>query len=219
MPARAAPECPMPGMPLRKSAVMLTIDPPCFCMLWLNTSRIIRNPPVRLLATTASKPRFEMAISGEGNWPPALLTSPWIAPCRATTCPIAVLTASSSRMSNAAVSQRPPSAGSPRRHARASPASARSPPRSRRARRARARRSGRCRCRRRSPTRPGRRRGRGRIRSGSAARGRRARSRDGSCPSPGRVGRMGSVLRTDLTLTSTRWPIGHKAGAGGMRRC
>ena len=58
MPARAAPECPMPGMPLRKSAVMLTIAPPCFCMDCANASRIIRKPPVRLLATTASNPRF-----------------------------------------------------------------------------------------------------------------------------------------------------------------
>ena len=67
MPARAAPEWPMPGMPLRKSAVMLTIAPPRSCMHWVNTSRIIRKPPVRLLATTASKPFFWMASRGAGN--------------------------------------------------------------------------------------------------------------------------------------------------------
>src|SRR3954463_212756 len=76
MPARAAPECAMPGMPLRKSAVMLTIAPPCLAMLWLNTSRIIRKPPVRLLATTASKPFLLIVAIGAGNWPPALLTRP-----------------------------------------------------------------------------------------------------------------------------------------------
>ena len=80
MPARAAPECAMPGMPLRKSAVMLTMAPPCCWKLCRNSSRIIRKPPVRLLATTASKPRLLMAISGAGNWPPALLTRPWTAP-------------------------------------------------------------------------------------------------------------------------------------------
>jgi hypothetical protein len=82
MPARAAPLWPMPGMPLRKSAVMLTIAPPCCCMLWLKTSRIIRKPPVRLLATTASKPFLLMAISGAGNCPPALLTRPCTAVAR-----------------------------------------------------------------------------------------------------------------------------------------
>ena len=110
MPARAAPLWPMPGMPLRKSAVMLTTAPPCACMHWLNSSRIIRKPPVRLLATTASKPFLLMASSGAGNCPPALLTRPLTRPCRAITAATWAFTASSSRMSKAAVSQRPPSA-------------------------------------------------------------------------------------------------------------
>ena len=109
MPARAAPECAMPGMPLRKSAVMLTMAPPCCWKLCRNSSRIIRKPPVRLLATTASKPRLLMAIIGAGNWPPALLTRPCTTPSLATTSATLALTASSSRMSNARQAQRPPS--------------------------------------------------------------------------------------------------------------
>jgi hypothetical protein len=111
MPARAAPLWPMPGMPLRKSAVMLTTAPPCACMHWLKSSRIIRKPPVRLLATTASKPFLLMAISGAGNCPPALLTRPCTAPCCASTAAThSALTASSSRMSKATVWHMPPSA-------------------------------------------------------------------------------------------------------------
>ena len=64
---------------------------------------------MRLLATTASKPRLLMAISGAGNWPPALFTRPATGPWRAITAATPAFTASSSRMSKAAVSQRPPS--------------------------------------------------------------------------------------------------------------
>ena len=76
MPARAAPECAMPGMPFHISAAMFTMAPPCCRMDCRNTSRIIRKPPVRFVATTASKPFLLMNMSGDGNWPPALLTRP-----------------------------------------------------------------------------------------------------------------------------------------------
>ena len=85
MPARARREWPMPGMPLHE--VGRHVDDRAAVLLHglRNTSRIIRKPPVRLLATTASKPRLLIAISGAGNWPPALLTRPWMATLPATT--------------------------------------------------------------------------------------------------------------------------------------
>ena len=90
MPARAAPEWPMPGMPFHMSAMMLTIAPPrarlpSSCIHWVMHSRAIRKPPVRLLRTTASQPLALIAASGAGNWPPALLTSASMRPWRAST--------------------------------------------------------------------------------------------------------------------------------------
>jgi hypothetical protein len=35
IPARAAPECPIPGMPIHISAITLTMEPPCSCIHWL----------------------------------------------------------------------------------------------------------------------------------------------------------------------------------------
>jgi len=108
MPARAAPLWPMVGMPFLKSAVMLTMAPPCCCMHWLYSSRIIRKPPVRLLATTASKPFLLMWANGDGNCPPALFTSPVIGPAFKASATLA-FTASSSRMSKACQVATPPS--------------------------------------------------------------------------------------------------------------
>ena len=79
MPARAAPEWPMPGMPPHMSAMMLTIAPPFGCAAvastcraggrsfsihWLTHSRANRKPPVRLLRTTVSQPLALIADSG-----------------------------------------------------------------------------------------------------------------------------------------------------------
>ena len=108
MPARAAPVCAMLGKPFRMSAAMFTIEPPCFSIDWVKTSRLTMKPPVRLLRTTTSKPLALMAAAGEGNWPPALLNRPWMRPFRATIAAIASLTCASSRMSKACVSQEPP---------------------------------------------------------------------------------------------------------------
>ena len=93
MPARAAPEWPMPGMPPHMSAMMLTMAPPFgaslaavrFSIHCVTHSRAIRKPPVRLLRTTASQPLALIAASGAGNWPPALLTSASMRPWRAST--------------------------------------------------------------------------------------------------------------------------------------
>ena len=67
----------MPGMPFHMSAMMLVMDmsdsPKCNIMYWLNTSRAMRKPPVRLLRTTVSKPLPLIMFKGEGNCPPALL--------------------------------------------------------------------------------------------------------------------------------------------------
>ncbi len=74
MPARAAPEWPMPGMPPHMSASMLTMLPPVLLSDWLNTSRATRKPPTRLVRSTVSKPFWLIEASGAGYWPPALLT-------------------------------------------------------------------------------------------------------------------------------------------------
>jgi len=103
MPARAAPECPMPGIPFHMSAMMLVMDmsflPSCSIMCWLNTSRATRKPPVRLFRTTVSKPLPLIMFNGEGNWPPALLIRWSIFPCAARMSAMVSLTRSSSRMS------------------------------------------------------------------------------------------------------------------------
>ena len=67
-------------------------------------------PPVRLLRTTTSKPLALIAAAAAGNWPPALLNSPWMRPFFATIAATASLTCASSRMSKACVSQVPPAA-------------------------------------------------------------------------------------------------------------
>ena len=110
MPARAAPVCAMLGKPFLMSAAMFTIEPPCFSIDWVKTSRLTMKPPVRLLRTTTSKPLALMLTAGEGNWPPALLNRPWMRPFFATIAAIASLTCASSRMSKACVSQLPPEA-------------------------------------------------------------------------------------------------------------
>ena len=84
MPARAAPVCAMLGKPFLMSAAMFTIEPPCFSIDWVKTSRLTMKPPVRLLRTTTSKPLALMLAAGEGNWPPALLNRPWMRPFFAT---------------------------------------------------------------------------------------------------------------------------------------
>src|SRR5690554_7354825 len=112
MPARAAPECAIPGMPRDISARILTIAGAARpwsrcaarekdCIDCSKTSRASRNPPVRLVATTASQPFFEIYASGDGYWPPALLTSKSICLCAATISETIALTPASSRMSQA----------------------------------------------------------------------------------------------------------------------
>ncbi len=111
MPARAAPLCAMAGMPPHISAIMLTIEPPRLAKQRRYSSRAIRKPPVRLAPSTASKPFLLIACAGDGNCPPALLTKPWIAPSRSSSMVLtASLTASSSRISKAAIDALPPSA-------------------------------------------------------------------------------------------------------------
>ncbi len=85
-PARAAPVCAMPGKPRAALAVTLTIAPErCGIMARVATSRVMKKVPFRLLRITASQPRGEMCIAGEGNWPPALLTSRSMRPKRSST--------------------------------------------------------------------------------------------------------------------------------------
>ena len=64
MPARAAPEWPMPGMEHHMSAMMFTTEPPLCSIHWVKHSRAMRKPPVRLLRTTVSKPFCEICLSG-----------------------------------------------------------------------------------------------------------------------------------------------------------
>src|SRR5204863_81555 len=83
VPAGAAPEWPMPGMPPHMSAMMLTTAPPfaafvspsfaaaSFSIHWPTHSRANRKPPVRLLRTTVSQPLALIADNGAWNWPPA----------------------------------------------------------------------------------------------------------------------------------------------------
>ena len=56
-----------------------------------------------LLRTTAFQPFREMSLSGAGNWPPALLTSPSIRPPHFITASTAAFTSASSRRSPAKV--------------------------------------------------------------------------------------------------------------------
>ena len=107
----------MPGMPFHMSAMMLTIAPPrgapwpsSSSIHWVMHSRAIRKPPVRLLRTTASQPLALIAASGEGNWPPALLTRASIRPWASSTAATVACTAASSRMSAACTEQLPPTA-------------------------------------------------------------------------------------------------------------
>ena len=151
MPARAAPEWPMPGMPPHMSAMMLTMAPPRVARPSHRAStgehsRAIRKPPVRLLRTTASQPLALIAASGAGNWPPALLTSAVDAAVRAPARPATVAcTAASSRMSQAWTRARAAVGLDLACHGvRACPACGRRSPRARRAPPARARCSGRC---------------------------------------------------------------------------
>ena len=59
-----------------------------------------RNVAVMLLATTAFQPLSEMSLSGAGNWPPALFTSPSMRPpLQSITPAMAAFTSSSRRRS------------------------------------------------------------------------------------------------------------------------
>ena len=81
MPARAAPLCAMPGIEPQMSATMFTTAPPRAAMLCVKHSRAIRKPPVRLVSITACQPLALIFSAGAMYWPPALFTSPSIAPC------------------------------------------------------------------------------------------------------------------------------------------
>ena len=63
------------------SATTLTIAPPLPSIQRGSTPATSGSSPVMLLRTTAFQPLSEMSLSGAGNWPPALLTSPSIRPC------------------------------------------------------------------------------------------------------------------------------------------
>ena len=68
MPARAAPECPMLGMPFHMSAMMLTMAPPCSSASTGYRPRApTRKPPVRLLRTTTSQPLALIAAAARGT--------------------------------------------------------------------------------------------------------------------------------------------------------
>ena len=67
MPARAAPECPMPGMLPHMSATTFTIAPPWSVIHCRKHSRENRKPPPKLLRTTASQPLPLIAASGAAN--------------------------------------------------------------------------------------------------------------------------------------------------------
>jgi hypothetical protein len=85
-PARAAPVWAMPGKPRATLAMTLMIFPRrCGIIARLATALVTLKVPRRLLRTTASKPFGEMSFAGDGNCPPALLTSTSMRPKRSTT--------------------------------------------------------------------------------------------------------------------------------------
>ncbi len=67
-------------------AITFTMQPRLAGIIaWLATSRVTFQVPSRLFFTTAAKPLALMCWAGDGNCPPALLTSTSIAPKRSTT--------------------------------------------------------------------------------------------------------------------------------------
>ncbi len=81
MPALAADEWAMNGMPCVVWAVMLTMHPPRPAIEARWISLATRNPPSRFVRITASKPLAVISAAGAENCPPALLTSPSMASC------------------------------------------------------------------------------------------------------------------------------------------
>ena len=107
MPARAAPVCAMLGKPLRMSAAMLTIEPPCFSIDWVKTSRLTMKPPVRLLRTTDVEALGAHGGGGRGELAAGIVEQAMDAAVAGRrSSAIASLTCASSRMSKAWVSQR-----------------------------------------------------------------------------------------------------------------
>ena len=77
IPARAAPEWHMLGMPLRFPRVMFTMLPPLSRMYWSWAARHTWKVPVRLVWTTAWKPLEDSSSAEHTNCPPALFTRRW----------------------------------------------------------------------------------------------------------------------------------------------
>ena len=67
MPARAAPQWPMPGMPFHMSATMLTMAPPCVAHPLRVALARHQEAAGEVGATTVSKPFCEMASAAPGT--------------------------------------------------------------------------------------------------------------------------------------------------------
>ena len=110
--ARAAEECAMPGSPWWGESVTLTILPPraSGTIALVATAWVISQVPSTFSRITVRKPFGVMSSAGVMYWPPALLTSRSMRPWRSSTASTSASTWSSSRMSQARASTRPPSA-------------------------------------------------------------------------------------------------------------
>ena len=102
----------MPGSPLCGESVTLTTLPPraAGIIALVATAWVISHVPSTLSRITVRKPFGVMSSAGVRNWPPALLTSRSMRPWRSSTPSTSAPTWSSSRMSQARASTRPPSA-------------------------------------------------------------------------------------------------------------
>ena len=102
----------MPGSPWWGESVTLTILPPraSGIIALVATAWVISQVPSTFSRITVRKPFGVMSSAGVMYWPPALLTSRSMRPWRSSTASTSASTWSSSRMSQARASTRPPSA-------------------------------------------------------------------------------------------------------------
>ena len=92
--------CAIPGKPRATWATTFTMRPRfCGRKKPFAAACVTVQVPRRLLRTTASKPLGLMCCAGDGNWPPALLTSTSTGPRASPTASKNAVTESGSRMS------------------------------------------------------------------------------------------------------------------------
>ena len=100
MPARAADECAMKGMPRVGHSTTDTTRPPRLGIIQRFATCWVRyHGASRLSRRTASQPLGVMSSAGATNWPPALLTSASMRPNRSSATPISASATSGWRMS------------------------------------------------------------------------------------------------------------------------